>query len=374
MRVLPIAFVVLVACGGGETTSPGPETSLTIRLPESLLVPGQVTRATATVSVDGQVVDPTGITWESSAPSVASVSSDGSVTAVAVGNARISVSRGSASASANLSVQSGGMLRPSGGTITATGITVIAPPGAVQSETPVAVSRGTPSWVDPTIVRGSGYRIGDESLTFLVPVSVRIEYDINSAPYGIPHSALGLRLAESIDAWRDVRPSHVDSVAQAVTATIGRGGLVSIGRLSATEPCTSDAHRAFDFWLGRWSMTSGGQNVGTNTITAEPGGCAIFENYVSPTPISPGRSVSFYRSDTKRWYQTYIDAGANMIALGTTSFSDHSMIMESPPQGTAWARTTWTVNTDGSVRQLGELTLNNGQSFSVRYDILYRKQ
>lgn len=382
MRSFPVGLVaVLVACGGGggggSTEPPPSATGLTIQVAAAALVPGQVTQVTVIVTENGVVVAPTGVSYESSAPNVASVGGDGRVSAVATGNARITASRGTASAGTNVSVQPGGMLTPAGGTITAAsaGIVITVPAGAVQSDIPLAIAPTTTPWVDPTIVRGAAYQIGSESLTFLHPISVRIGYDISRAPYGLPHAALGLRRAESINVWSDLRPSVVDSAAQTVTAMLTRGGLVSVGRLAAMDPCTSTAHRAFDFWLGTWSMTSGGQNVGTNTITLEPGGCAVYENYVSPTPLSPGRSVSFYRADTDRWYQTYIDAGNNMVLLGTTSFSDRSMVMTSTTQGqgTAWSRTSWSLNTDGSVRQLIETTFNSGQTYSVQFDIIYRK-
>jgi hypothetical protein len=105
----------------------------------------------------------------------------------------------------------------------------------------------------------------------------------------------------------------------------------------------------------------------------EPGGCAIFENYITPTALSPGRSVSFYNTDDGRWYQTYVDAGGNLVRLGSTIWSAQQLIFVSPPPG-ALTRTTWTLNLDGTVRQFIEASGNNGQTWIPSFDLLYRRK
>ena len=53
-------------------------------------------------------------------------------------------------------------------------------------------------------------------------------------------------------------------------------------------------------------MVPGGLPGSTNEITADQDGCAINENFLTPTGVN-GRSVSFYNPADQQWHQTYID-------------------------------------------------------------------
>lgn len=174
--------------------------------------------------------------------------------------------------------------------------------------------------------------------------------------------------------WADIRPSTVDVTASTVTAAISQTGTISVGRLVPTEPCIGADYRAFDFWVGSWNMTDRGQNAGQNSITMEPGGCAIFENYVTQTPISPGRSISFFNADEGVWYQHYIDAGGNQVRLRSISHSGNQIVMVTPVVNNQMGRTTWSLNPNGTVRQFIEASGNSGQTWVTAYDMLYAKK
>jgi hypothetical protein len=53
------------------------------------------------------------------------------------------------------------------------------------------------------------------------------------------------------------------------------------GSVSAeTGPCTSPAHRAFDFWLGDWQVQRpDGTIAGINRIEVKHDGCVLREQY-----------------------------------------------------------------------------------------------
>lgn len=365
-----------MSCGGNDGPT-APTLILSLRAPDPLLVPGQTTALELAATRNGQPVSTTGALFASSSPSVAAVSGNGVVTAVALGTTTLTAQLNGQQATASVAVRDGGILTPAGGVLRTSGgeIEVTAPSGAVESPTPVAIAltAGSP-WVDPTLVRGSVFTLGRDGQRFARPLTVRVRYVAANAPYGLPQSALGVRRALPTSAWVDLHPSVVDSATGYVTASTTDAGTFSVGRLVPTTPCIGPAYRAFDFWVGAWNMTDRGQAAGENFITAESGGCAIFENYITATNLSPGRSVSFYNPATDRWYQTYIDAGNNMVLLRSTSYADGAIPMVSVPQGNAFTRTTWTRNGDGSVRQLIEGTGNNGQTFVVQYDILYRRK
>lgn len=371
---LCLLLVTAVACGGGPPSEPADPLSL--RAPESQLVPGQSTQLELTTT-SGQPANVAGATFTSSASAVASVTAQGVVTAVAPGNTTITAQEGSRRATVAISVLPGGVLTPDGSTLRMPGgeLELVAPAGAVDAATPVRLSvLGAPPWVDPTVVRGAVFSVGQDGQRYLKPLTLKARYTTTTVPYGLPQSALGLRRASPMGAWIDIRPSTVDSTTGTVTATVTESGTYSVGRLVPTTPCVGAAYRAFDFWVGSWNMTNLGQPVGENFITAESTGCAIFENYITATNLSPGRSISFYNPDTDRWYQTYIDAGNNMVLLRSTSYANNHIPMVSPAQGNVFTRTTWSLNGDGTVRQFIEATVNNGQTFSTQYDLLYRKK
>lgn len=57
-------------------------------------------------------------------------------------------------------------------------------------------------------------------------------------------------------------------------------------------PCASEAHRAFDFWVGRWEVRArDGRIVGHNTIQRLMNGCVLHEQYTTPSGYD-GESVN----------------------------------------------------------------------------------
>lgn len=90
LSLAPAAFADDPAGGGGQTPSTPPVITVTVTPsdPVTLLV-GKTQRLTATVKADDDVVQNPTLTWESSADAVATVSANGTVTAVAKGEATI---------------------------------------------------------------------------------------------------------------------------------------------------------------------------------------------------------------------------------------------------------------------------------------------
>ena len=108
MRLPKIVCLLLLTACGDSTTGPPPvatsiELSTTSLTFNSL---GQTEQLTATVQdQSGATIKGADLTWTSSAPSVATVSSAGLVTAVADGTATITATSGSVSATATVTVQ-----------------------------------------------------------------------------------------------------------------------------------------------------------------------------------------------------------------------------------------------------------------------------
>ncbi len=379
-----LLLLAAVGCAGGSTEprpDPVPTLTLSATAPTASLLPGETVTLAVTATLDGAAVSAAGATFATSNAGVATVSTAGVVTAHTAGSVTITVALtvGSSSAEARraLTVGEGGVLLPEGNTIqnAAGTLVLIAPPGAVAAPTPVALGTTTSPWVDPTLARGAVYSVGTAELTFLAPVTIRARYVAANVPIGLPQDALGLRRAGTAS-WTDFA-STVDSSGGTVTAPITQGGTYSVGRLVPAVPCAGAPYRAFDFWIGQWTLTNpGGASGGSNTITVEAGGCAIFEDYVNPQAnLTPGRSISFYNPVTDRWYQTYVDNGGNIARLASTSWAAGAIVTESELLApSVYRRVTWTLLGNGTVRQFSEYTLNGGSSFTTEYDLTYTRR
>jgi hypothetical protein len=134
------------------------------------------------------------------------------------------------------------------------------------------------------------------------------------------------------------------------------------------KPCTSDAHRDFDFWIGEWEVTTPARKEwkAHNSITVGNGGCSLHEHYTTPGGYE-GSSVNFYDAANDKWHQTWIDNQGGALYLDG-GLEDKAMVLRD-----ATSRITWTVEPDGRVRQLWESTADEGKTWSVAFDGYYRK-
>jgi hypothetical protein len=99
-------LILLHGCGGGDSTGPNPPASITLEPASvSFTTIGQTQQLTPTVSdQNGTSLPNAAVTWSSSDPNVATVSSTGLVTARGFGSAEVTARAGSASAAAQVSV------------------------------------------------------------------------------------------------------------------------------------------------------------------------------------------------------------------------------------------------------------------------------
>jgi hypothetical protein len=145
-------------------------------------------------------------------------------------------------------------------------------------------------------------------------------------------------------------------------------------------PCSAPERRQFDFWLGAWDVTGPkGKVVGHSRIESILGGCTIAEHWSSTTGdgANDGKSYNLYNADLKRWEQFWVDASGSRLML-SGGLVDGKMVLEGRQDLPAKdgvhrrERITWTPNADGSVRQLWEASSDEGKSWTVAFDGLYR--
>ena len=143
--------------------------------------------------------------------------------------------------------------------------------------------------------------------------------------------------------------------------------------------CTAPEYRQFDFWVGSWDVYPTGKDkvVARSLIEKLYDDCTIRENW-RPGSRQGGGSLNAYRPEQKVWKQVWTDSG-NGWGVFEGKFENGAMVLSgwwegiNGPGTKAFTRTTWTANSDGSVRQFGEARSNDGKSWSPAFDFTYRR-
>jgi hypothetical protein len=150
----------------------------------------------------------------------------------------------------------------------------------------------------------------------------------------------------------------------------GSGSQGGIGRF-----CDERQYRQFDFWLGKWNVSDQtGTNQGTNRITRELDGCAVFEDYASTGYV--GRSLNSYDPEDRQWHQHWVDhTGLSLLLDGR--FRDGAMRLQAsrptPSGGTVIDRIKWSRLPGGIVRQFWDQSTDGGQTFFLAFDGRYKR-
>lgn len=144
---------------------------------------------------------------------------------------------------------------------------------------------------------------------------------------------------------------------------------------AAPPRCDAPEHRQFDFWVGKWHVTSQtGQALGTNVITKELDDCVIHEHWTGARGAR-GESFNIWDRTTSRWHQTWVSSTGALLLLDG-EFRDGAMRLSGPSMnGTqkVMNRITWTRLPDGGVRQLWETSSDGGGTWTIAFDGLYRR-
>ena len=260
-----------------------------------------------------------------------------------------------------------GGIGPEGGTIMSPDgrATLVIPPDALSAPTDVAVANAPGGPLDPSLVGQSAYRITPTTVQFSAPATLMIHYDPALGPIGIAEADLrGHELANG--AWSPVGGGSIDANAHVARIAVSAAGSYGVRWTGLEGPCDAPEHRQFDFWLGEWDFVvpGGPPQRPTNTITADPDGCAIDENFVTPTGVN-GRSVSFYNPANQQWHQTYIDDMGTRLRM-SGKLEGGTMLLYTD----ASSRFGWTPGTD-EVRYYGETSPDGGVTWTVTFDSKY---
>jgi len=137
------------------------------------------------------------------------------------------------------------------------------------------------------------------------------------------------------------------------------------------SPCADQEHHQFDFWVGKWDVYPTGKDrlVAHSLIESVYGGCGVRENWM-PLGGTGGGSLNIYLPEEKHWEQFWIDSqGTRATFVG--GWSGSAMVIQGKWAGPL-VRITYSKNGDGSVRQFGEQSTDDGKSWTPSFDLTYR--
>ena len=149
-------------------------------------------------------------------------------------------------------------------------------------------------------------------------------------------------------------------------------------------PCSNPVYRQFDFWIGEWEAFGiNGKKAGDSKITVILDSCIILEEWTSASVQRglryAGKSFNTYNTGTKQWQQTWVDnaGGTNEYLQG--KFENKQIIYSSQPfnlnkDTMAIRKMTFTNLGPNKLRQHGEISKDNGATWSTEYDLDYRRK
>lgn len=135
-------------------------------------------------------------------------------------------------------------------------------------------------------------------------------------------------------------------------------------------PCSDEAHHQFDFWVGRWDVYDPSGKLVAHSLIEPVYGCGIRENWM-PLGKPGGGSLSIYVPAERRWEQFWIDSSGSR-AIFTGGWDGKAMVITGT-WGGPLVRMSYSKTADGSVRQLGEQSRDEGKNWAPSFEFTYRR-
>lgn len=149
-------------------------------------------------------------------------------------------------------------------------------------------------------------------------------------------------------------------------------------------PCSQPAFRQFDFWIGEWDVfDKKGNKAGDSKITLMLDSCVILEEWISTAHQQglrfAGKSFNSFNAATKQWQQTWTDNTGNTTEYLRGEGSDGKVVFYADnvaaSNGKPFMRrlSFFRLSAD-KVRQYGERSDDAGATWTVEYDLEYRRR
>lgn len=153
---------------------------------------------------------------------------------------------------------------------------------------------------------------------------------------------------------------------------------------SAQKPCSRPEYRQFDFWLGEWEAFGiNGKKAGDSKISMLLDSCVILEEWTSAGIQQglrfAGKSFNTWNAAKKQWQQTWVDNTGGSTAYTEGKYEANKIVFRTSPF--AFSKDTMAVRQlsffnlgPDKVRQLGEISKDNGIKWTVEFDLEYRRK
>ena len=152
--------------------------------------------------------------------------------------------------------------------------------------------------------------------------------------------------------------------------------LIALAAAQAAAPppappaCSEPEYHQLDFWVGHWDVyPTGADKLVAHSLIEKVYGCAVRENWM-PLSNQPGGSLSVYVPGEKHWEQFWIDSSGTR-AFFTGGWNGKAMVI-SGKWGGPLVRMSYSKNADGSVRQWGDQSTDEGKTWKPNFDFTYR--
>jgi len=150
-----------------------------------------------------------------------------------------------------------------------------------------------------------------------------------------------------------------------------------------SPPACADVatYGALDFWVGDWDVYSGDDKVGENRIEKILSGCAVLEHWRGAGG-GEGKSL-FFVSGEGIWKQVWVTQWAarpggvkekRWQALDDPARVRFQGRIVLPDRSSYLDRTTLTKLPGGDVRQVIETSRDEGETWTVGFDAIYRRR
>lgn len=160
--------------------------------------------------------------------------------------------------------------------------------------------------------------------------------------------------------------------------------LFSTSTVNAQMPCSAPEFRQFDFWIGEWeAFNPKGQKAGDSKISRILDSCVILEEWTSATVQRglrySGKSFNSYDPRRKNWKQYWLDNTGGWTFYNKGWFDQNKIIFETENiqvNDTLQVKQRLTFYDLGKdkVRQHGESSNDNGNTWKTSYDLEYRRK
>ena len=152
----------------------------------------------------------------------------------------------------------------------------------------------------------------------------------------------------------------------------------------AQKPCEKDpVYNQFDFWIGEWNVYDANDKlVGTSKVSEILDNCVVLEEWLSVNNqkglVYSGKSFNSYNSITKQWQQNWVDniGGTTEYLTGVLSGNEMQFISRPFLVGNIKniRRLTFYKLNNGFVSQFGEISTDEGKTWTIEFDFEYREK